>query len=220
MFDYDYKKWILAVALIFCGLMAQSQNKTYRMLFLGDSYTVGEGVNKPDSYPYQLISELRKSGIKIQDPKIVAKTGWTSGELMDALLEDEDYSKYDFVFLCIGVNNQFRGIYINVFEKEINTLINYASMFSNNKPENVFVLSIPDYGYTPFGKEKKNRISVEIDMYNEVARKQAVKAGVNFIDITELSRNENPEMLTGDNLHPSKMQYKLWVDKILSFVKN
>lgn len=193
----------------------QGQSKEYTILFIGDSYTVGESVAAELSYPSQLVSALKKQGINIKSHKIVAKTGWTTGELMEALLADEDYNKYDFVFLCIGVNNQYRGLDLNIFKKELVTLINYSIMFSGNKPDNITVLSIPDYGYTPFGEVKQAQISTEIDVYNGIVHETAKKSGVNFVEITSISRNKDLTLVADDRLHPSAKQYLLWVEKLL-----
>lgn len=201
----------------FQTLMAQQ--KAFSILFLGDSYTIGEGVTESQNYPNQLVSVLKSNGFQIKTHKIVAKTGWTSGELVEYLLNDEDYYKYDLVFLCIGVNNQYRGLDINVFKKELTTLINYSIIFSGNKSENVILLTIPDYGFTPFGISKKETISKEINFYNSHIEESANASNCGFINITESSRNNNKEMLTSDDLHPSALQYKLWVDRIFEMAK-
>lgn len=190
------------------------------MLFLGDSYTVGESVRPNETYPSLLIEELKKANIDVSRFKIMAKTGWTTGELMEALLADEDYLQYDLVFLCVGANNQFRGLDINVFKKELNTLINYSILFSGNKSDHIILVSIPDYGYTPSGEAKKEQISTEIDLYNIAKKELASQANCEFVNITNISRNTDyATMVASDGLHPSALQYSKWVKEILPLAK-
>lgn len=213
----DMKIKILVSMILYANttLLLNAQNKSCSILFLGDSYTIGESVKPTENYPSQLITELKKAGINVSNYKTVAKTGWTTGELMEALLADEDYAKYDFVFLCIGVNNQFRGLDINTFKKELSTLINYSIIFSGNKSGNVILVSIPDYGFTPFGDAKKEQISTEIDTYNLAKKELAMHSNCEFVDITPISRNIDKVLVASDGLHPSALQYSLWVKEIL-----
>ncbi len=204
---------ILLLSIVFTQM--QAQQKEYSFLFIGDSYTIGEGVAANENYPSQLVAALTQTGIKLKTLKIVAKTGWTTAELMQAALAENDYTKYDLVFLCIGVNNQYRGQDIGIYKKELNALINYSLMATGDKAKNVILISIPDYGFTPFGGENKSKISAEIDAYNTIKKDQAYIANAQFVNITQISRNEDATMITSDGLHPSAKQYAMWVKEIL-----
>ncbi|MFN0048236.1 MAG: SGNH/GDSL hydrolase family protein [Cytophagales bacterium] len=211
----NIKKFTSLVALIISFLTMNAQQKSYSLLFLGDSYTIGEGVSTEKNYPTQLVNALKKEGFAIDKHKIVAKTGWTTGELMQTLLEDDDVNKYDLVFLCVGVNNQYRGLDLSIYKKELNTLINYSLVFASNSSKNVILLSIPDYGFTPFGAAKKEAISKDIDIYNAAKKELALQSNCQFVDITPISRNTDISMVTNDQLHPSAAQYQKWVNAIL-----
>ena len=207
--------FFIIVLFVSCSIEEKYSEKKLNYLALGDSYTIGEGVKYENSFPVQLANDLIFDGIKIDSVNIIAKTGWTTNKLIDTLSKSY-LEKYDLVSLLIGVNNQFRGYQIDKYVLEFENLLIRAIDYSNDK-KNVFVLSIPDYGVTPFGKERgKEKIFREINSYNDINRKISEKYNVMYFDITEISRKaeNDTSLLADDNLHPSKKMYKMWVDKL------
>ena len=195
-----------------CQINEKSE-KRYNYLALGDSYTIAESLNLIDSYPHQLKNQLKK----IDSVNIIAKTGWTTGELIDTLKSLNINNKYDYVSLLIGVNNQYREYDISIFEKEFEYLLNLAIQYANDRSK-VFVISIPDYGVTPFGFKNRDKIYKEIDQYNLIKRKIVEKYNIRFYDVTDISREakEKKYLIAEDSLHPSREMYSLWVDRILN----
>lgn len=192
----------------------------FTYLALGDSYTIGEQILIAESFPYQTVQMLRKKGLDITAPEILAKTGWTTDELLTAISETKLLNKYDFVSLLIGVNNQYRGKDIEKYKTEFQILLNKSISFAGNDAAHVFVLSIPDWGVTPFAKGKNIKlISAEIDAFNEACRIISEKSGCHFIDNIALQEKKNtPEMLAGDGLHPSGKAYSKWSEKLAAFI--
>ena len=202
--------------VIFLALSCQTNEKSekrYNYLALGDSYTIAESLNLIDSYPHQLKNQLKK----IDSVNIIAKTGWTTGELIDTLKSLNINNKYDYVSLLIGVNNQYREYDISIFEEEFEYLLNLAIQYANDRSK-VFVISIPDYGVTPFGFKNRDKIYKEIDQYNLIKRKIVEKYNIRFYDVTDISREakEKKYLIAEDSLHPSREMYSLWVDRILN----
>ena len=190
----------------------------FSYLALGDSYTIGEGIDEKNRYPIIIVRELQKQGINFNNPRIIAKTGWTTDELNDSLNLSVFNTKYDYVSLLVGVNNQYRGLSSYIFEKEFRQLLSRSINYSKNK-SNVFVLSIPDWGVTPFaGKRNKIAISDSIDVFNQLIKKVCFENNIKFFDITDISREAelNSDLIAGDSLHPSGIMYKKWIDKILN----
>jgi lysophospholipase L1-like esterase len=189
----------------------------FSFLALGDSYTIGEAVPLHKSFPYQAVQSLRKKGFNFMAPEIVAKTGWTTDELQNAIDEYSFLYAYDFVTLLIGVNNQYRGYSIETYEKEFAALLSRAIFLANKTPEHVFVLSIPDYSVTGFARDMdRDKIVSEINQYNEINKNISGFFGVNYLDITTLSRgvvNDN-SMLAVDGLHPSEKEYAKWASML------
>lgn len=188
-------------------------SKTY--LALGDSYTIGQSVTPAESYPYQLVKDLNKHSFNYLEPTIIARTGWTTGELKHAISTAALTQKFDVVTLLIGVNNQYRGYPKNEYRNDIVELLKTALNFADGKKEHVFVLSIPDWGVTPYGigSNKNKEISTDIDAFNTIKKEEAVKMGIVFIDITTESRsalNDNT-LIASDGLHPSARMYADWV---------
>jgi lysophospholipase L1-like esterase len=185
--------------------------KTY--LALGDSYTIGEQVLLSESFPYQTVQILRNKNIGVTAPEIIAKTGWTTDELNDAISQHTFLKSYDFVSLLIGVNNQYRGRSVAEYKNEFERLLKLAIAFAGNKLSNIFVLSIPDWGLTPFAKDRDIvKIATEIDEYNAICKKITLENNCHFIDITTPQRQDahNAEMLASDGLHPSGKEYEKW----------
>ena len=193
----------------------------YTYLALGDSYTIGEQVPLEDNFPYQTVRMLRERNIEVADPVIIARTGWTTDELTKAVLEEGVKEQFSFVTLLIGVNNQYRGRDIMNYRTELLALIQQALHFANGKPDHVFVLSIPDWGVTPFASDRdRNQVAKEIDAFNKAKKEIAEEHGVVFIDITESTRanGTKPEYLTDDALHPSSKEYTIWAERLVPYV--
>ena len=195
-----------------CYKEKEKNQSNLRYLALGDSYTIGEGIEFEYNYPKQIVNQI----FLIDTVTVIAKTGWTTDELIDTLNNLQLDKKFDVVSLLIGVNNQFRGYQIDKYIMEFESLLNRAIDYSKDK-KNVFVLSIPDYGVTPFGKVKgQERIYREINSYNNINRIMAEKYNVMYFDITEISRKaeNDSSLLAEDKLHPSKKMYKMWIEKL------
>jgi lysophospholipase L1-like esterase len=202
--------------------MANPSIDTLTYLALGDSYTIGESVEESERYPVQikdLINEDSAAAYGMSDPLIIATTGWTTDELQNGIEKaDIAGSTYDYVSLLIGVNNQYRGYPIDQYIKEFEELLVAALAFAANDSNSLVVISIPDYGVTPFGlRGDKEKIARELDEYNRIAQEIATRYGVDFLNITEISREaeNNPDLVATDQLHPSGLQYKRWVDELI-----
>jgi lysophospholipase L1-like esterase len=193
----------------------------YTLLSLGDSYTIGEGVLLHKSFPYQVVQLLRKKGLNFPAPEIIAKTGWTTDELLSAI---ENYSflpKYDFVSLLIGVNNQYRGRSVEEYKTEFENLLKRAISFAHSKKDHVIVLSIPDYSNTPFARSlPTDKVAKEIDLYNSVNKAVSIQYKVKYIDITQGTKNveSDSSLLTTDQLHPSEKEYQNWAERIVELL--
>ncbi len=209
-------KYFLKIPFIILLFFSCSQEKeiyqlNLKYLALGDSYTIGEGILFEHSYPKQIVNDISL----IDSVRVIAKTGWTTDELIDTL-DNLSLKKYDVVSLLIGVNNQFRGYSIDNYVVEFENLLVRAINYSKDK-SNLFVLSIPDYGVTPFGKTKgKEKIYSEINSYNNINRLISEKYNVMYFDITDISREAESDttLLANDKLHPSKKMYEMWVEKL------
>jgi lysophospholipase L1-like esterase len=190
--------------------------KNYTYLALGDSYTIGEGVELCKSFPYQTIQLLRGQHLSFAAPEIIAKTGWTTAELMNAIEQFHYLSEYDFVSLLIGVNNQYRGQPPALYESELEQLLVKSISFTGGKNNRVFILSIPDYGKTPFGKKlDPAKIEKEISEFNSLNKKLAQQYHTNYINITsDGNAYYDNEFVAADGLHPSEIEYRRWAEKL------
>ena len=193
----------------------------YSYLALGDSYTIGEAVPLNMSFPYRLIKVLRKKGLNFFAPEIIAKTGWTTDELLSAITEAVLLPKYDFVSLLIGVNNQFRGRGAIEYKEQFEELLKKAIELTNGKKDRVLVLSIPDYSVTPFAKAMDTeKISKEIEVFNSINKAVSIQYKVHYIDLTSSSsHSDHHSLLTAqDGLHPSEKEYEIWAKKIADYI--
>ena len=194
-----------------------SASKLVKFLALGDSYTIGESVEENLRWPNQLSDALSAKGFQIDRPKIIATTGWRTDNLNDAIKAADLKNEYSLVSLLIGVNNQYQGRSVEQYAPEFEGLLLTAIKLAKGKKENVFIVSIPDYGYTPFGKPKQTEISKAIDQFNAVNESIANRMGIKYVSITEISRLglDQPNLVAADGLHPSGKMYSMWVDRIL-----
>ncbi|WP_235291024.1 SGNH/GDSL hydrolase family protein [Portibacter lacus] len=193
-------------------------------LALGDSYTIGESVGEKERFPYQLIHSELTEPHELGKYKIIAKTGWTTRDLLNAMdKENLVAGDYDFITLLIGVNNQYQGKDFELFKTEFNELMDRATSLLNGDASKVIVVSIPDYSVTPFaGNSNKDKIAREIKEYNDYKEKVAKERGAPYVYITDLTQNAASDLslLAGDQLHPSGKSYGQWVERILPVLNN
>lgn len=185
----------------------------FKYLALGDSYTIGHDVPEEKRYPSQLVDSLAKNGFNPVTVDIIARTGWTTDELSAAMDPFNFNAPYDLVTLLIGVNNQYRGRDTENYSIEFTALLKRAIVLAGKDPSRVIVLSIPDWGVTPFARDRdKEKISFEIDAYNSINRRISLEQGVSWLDVTAVSREatHRSELLAPDGLHPSALMYHYW----------
>jgi lysophospholipase L1-like esterase len=188
-------------------------------LALGDSYTIGQSVNVEERWPVILSEALKARGVEVSEVLIRARTGWTTGNLIASLDDNPVDIEPNLVSLLIGVNNQYQGRSEEEYTEQFETLLKRSLDFVQDDKASVFVLSIPDYAYTPFGGGA-TRISEEIDAFNMINETITKRYGITYINITEISREglDKPEYVAGDGLHPSGFQYTRWVDLIMPLI--
>lgn len=204
--------------VIGCDRSPEPTRHAMRMLALGDSYTIGESVAASDRWPVLLSDRLRERGVEMADPVIIATTGWTTNDLIRAISSTPPEGPFDLVTLLTGVNNQYQRLPMESYPAEFRDLLTTAIRLAGERPRHVLVVSIPDWGAMPFAKGSDTRaIGTEIDAYNAINRRIASELGVQYVDITPISRQATtqPALVAPDGLHPSAEQYRRWVEQIL-----
>lgn len=190
-------------------------------LALGDSYTIGEQVPIDQNFPFQTVGLLRHNKVDVADPVIIATTGWTTDELAASIREHNLHETFSFVTLLIGVNNQYRGRSIENYRQEYLQLLNQAIHFAGGNPSHVFVLSIPDWGTTPFAEGRdRAQIAHEIDAYNAACKKITLSHKCHYLDITPSTRQHgmDSDYLVEDMLHPSGREYAIWSKQLAGMI--
>jgi lysophospholipase L1-like esterase len=215
---------VLILFLTFFLSSAEAQKikiqDTVHFLALGDSYTIGQSVSVSDRWPTQLANELSNRGYTVAEVKYIAQTGWRTDNLKNAIDQQKPLSGFNLVSLLIGVNNQYQGGSTATYYTEFENLLKTALLLASNKPEHVFVLSIPDYAYTPYGNGS-SVISSQIDQFNSINKIITESYRIKYVDITPISRRglQQPELVASDGLHPSGIMYGFWVREILKSVE-
>lgn len=198
-----------------------SYSTPIKYLALGDSYTIGESVSETLRWPIQLADSLKNKGVETTNVEIIARTGWTTAELQKGITDNPPTPPYDLVSLLIGVNNQYRGYDIEIYRTEFRELLNQAIEFANNDSSKVFVVSIPNYGVTPFGQTRgEDKIRKELLEYDALAEEIAKEYGIPFVNITPISEKakQDTSLIASDELHPSGKMYSEWVHEMLPTV--
>jgi lysophospholipase L1-like esterase len=186
-----------------------------RYLALGDSYTIGEGVPEAARWPVQLVAALGTAGVTVTAPEIIARTGWTTDELDAAITARDPQGPYALVTLLIGVNNQYRGRSVDEYRTQFRALLQRAIGFAGGEAARVIVVSIPDWGVTPFNTRRdKATVAAQIDAYNAVNKEESAAAQVAWVDVTDLTRAQ-PAAVVADGLHPSAAMYAQWTARVL-----
>ncbi len=215
------------VLLVACKKSMTSNQPQYnatakKYLALGDSYTIGQSVAVEERFPNQTNALLATQAVAVNTPDIIAVTGWTTTNLLNALNASPPANDFDFVTLLIGVNNQYQGKSIDEYKNEFTVLLNRAIKYAGNRKSRVFVLSIPDYSVTPFAQGSDTAaISTQIDAFNLANKNITTQLGVTYVDITPVSREaaKDKSLIATDGLHPSGKQYKRWAELLAPLVK-
>ncbi|NRB46631.1 MAG: T9SS type A sorting domain-containing protein [Saprospiraceae bacterium] len=216
-----------AIALILPSLLTGQTLQVkppVRFLALGDSYTIGHSVPANERWPIQLRDSLESRGVNVQETNVIATTGWRTDNLLDAITDKKlDRENYNLVSLLIGVNDQYQRRPIAHYEPLFRELLDSCLRYAAFDTSSVFIVSIPDYAYTPFGQRSinPNQISLQLDEYNAINKRVAEEYGVQYFDITPISREglDEKDLVAPDELHPSSYQYTLWVQKILNYLE-
>jgi len=203
-------------------IVPKEDKSTFTYLALGDSYTIGHGVDESQRFPVQLVNKLNEAGKNVGKPTIVARTGWTTGELEQGIKDANLTGTYDLVTLLIGVNNQYRSRDTTEYRLQFRELLSQAVGFAKDIEKRVIVISIPDYGSTPFGINNAQRIGADIDIFNKINREETELKKANYVYITSISRaaKNDPSLTATDGLHPSGKMYSFWVEAIFSVANN
>jgi len=202
--------------------MTSPSPAAHTFLALGDSYTIGQSVLPTENFPGQTVQLLKNSGFEFKPAEIVATTGWTTDELQTNINNHSFNPPYDIVTLLIGVNNQYRGRPVDTYKPEFENLLKQAIQFAGGKADHVIVISIPDWGVTPFASGRdRDQIAREIDQYNAANKIISENYKVHYIDITPWTREaaNDLSLIAGDGLHPSAKEYKRWAEKISVIIK-
>lgn len=191
-----------------------------KYLALGDSYTSGTAIAYPENFPNQLSDRIREHKDIEVDVKIVAQNAWRTDDLLRGMKRADLADKYDLVSLLIGVNNQYQALPLADFEKDFRKLLDIALLKTEGDRSSVFVLSIPNYGYTPFGAEKKEQITIDLEKFNGRSKEICEEYSIDYFDVTNISleAETNPSFRAKDDLHPSPKQYGIWLDSFLNKV--
>lgn len=188
-----------------------------RFLALGDSYTIGEGVDPADRWPEQLAPRLRQDGLNVASPNVIAVTGWTADELSAGIAAADLEGPFDLVTLLIGVNDQYRERPQAGYRDELGALLDRAVAFADGDAGRVVAVSFPDWGVTPFGAADSRgpaRIAQQVDAFNAIAQHEAQARGIAWVDVTAISRHHG-DRVVADGLHPDATAYAAWTDRIL-----
>jgi lysophospholipase L1-like esterase len=210
--------WVLVGCMLVSDAGQSQARRPVRYLALGDSYTIGASVAPAERWPVQLAAQLRANGLIVAEPLIIARTGWTTDELMAGIERQQPQGPFDLVSLLIGVNDQYRGRSDDEYRRQLRQLLHSAITYAGGHPAHVIVLSIPDWSVTPFAAgQPRAAIAAAIDHFNVINRQEAAQAGVHYVDVTPVSRQalQDASLLATDGLHPSGKMYTQWVELML-----
>jgi lysophospholipase L1-like esterase len=211
--------FFFAITVSACtGRVGPGTAEGVRILALGDSYTIGEGVPAEEQWSVQLAGLLRDRGFVVDPPQVIATTGWTTSDLESAVNRSDLSPPYDLVTLLIGVNDQYQGWSAGRYRDGFADLLRRAIELAGGDPRRVIVLSIPDYSVTPFSQRlDRQAIRTEIDQFNVINRELTRQLGAHYVDVTPISREagDDPSLLAPDGLHPSGEMYAQWARLVL-----
>ncbi|GAB7014458.1 SGNH/GDSL hydrolase family protein [Halolamina salina] len=196
--------------------MAGTDEERARILALGDSYTVGTGVDAEERWLSKFVDRLREDGESAADPVVIAENGWTTDDLDEEITERDPDGPFDLVTLLIGANNCFQGESPETFEPKFRAMLDRALGFAPD-PDSVVVITVPDYTLTPVGEDNDpDEHAKRLVRYNEIVREAARAEGTRLVDVVPPSKRvaEDGSLVADDDLHPAPAQHDLWLERI------
>ncbi len=190
-----------------------------RYVALGDSYTIGTGVEPTERWPDQLVATLA-APMPVDPPlELVGNLGvnsFTSADLIRVELPRLDDLRPGFVSLLIGVNDVVQGVPASRFEANAARILD--ELVARVGADRVLVVTTPDYTVTPAGRQFGDpaTMSAGIRRNNDILVEEAKARGIVVVDIFDISLDAaaDPTLIAGDGLHPSGAQYARWVERI------
>jgi acyl-CoA thioesterase-1 len=188
---------------------------TVRYLPIGDSYTIGEGLDPKQNFPSLLVNHLRQSGVTVDLLGNPARTGWTTQDAINNEVPLFKKLKPEFSTLLIGVNDWVQGVNETTFQKNLSYIIDEMQKIVSSK---LILITIPDFSATPNGGQygKGRNISEGIASFNRIIIEEARKRRLPVVDIFKLSQEmkNDPSLVAADGLHPSAKEYEKWEELI------
>ena len=187
-----------------------------RVLVLGDSFAVGEGIEPDGAWPAQLATMLRAEGYDAE-VTIIGDSGWTSRRVAGAFDRVEPGDVFELVFVAVGVNDHFYQFSPANLEAAVRRILDRASRLVDD-PADVVVLSIVDWRATPRGMDYAGTWrDTAVAPYNNVLVELTAAGGHRFLDVTTASRamSVDGSLVAGDGLHGSAQLYAQWTDRLV-----
>lgn len=188
---------------------------------LGDSYTIGEGVDETERWPNMLTAHLQREGAQIQIVANPSMTGWTTQDVIDKELPVFDESSPTFVTLLIGVNDFVQGVDKEIFKKNLRNILDHIQKKLPQK-NHIILITIPDFSVTPAGSHfgEPDAIRKGLTEFNTIIKTEGGMRDLSVVDIFSLSQemSEDSSLIVSDGLHPSGREYKKWEEHIFPVV--
>lgn len=212
---------LLSLPLIFITLNLSAQTKI-RYAAIGDSYTIGEGVNENERWPNILVEHLKQENTQLEIVCNPSVTGWTTQQVIDNELPVYRESKPDFATLLIGVNDWVQNVTPEKFRENLRFIISEMQKELKNK-QHIVLVTIPDFSATPEGpKYSRGRdITKGLAEFNQIIKEEAAAKSLLVADIFEISQRVKGDatLVASDGLHPSGKEYAEWEKIIFPLAK-
>jgi len=190
-----------------------------RFVPIGDSYTIGQGVDPKESWPAMFVEHLHGARVSIELIVNPSRTGWTTKDAIERELPIFEASHPTFSTILIGVNDWVQGVDAATFRQRLGVLMDRMIKVLGSS-DKMLAISIPDFSVTPTGKRfgypKKNFEGIQ--KFNTIIKEESAKRGIVVVDIFELSQEmgRDPTLVASDGLHPSAEEYRRWEGKIFT----
>jgi lysophospholipase L1-like esterase len=189
-----------------------------RYVALGDSYTIGTGVQPAERWPEQLAARRGAREFVVSPPL----NGGTSADVIGRQLPILRAAGAEIASLLIGVNDVVQGVPESTYAANVATILD--DLRGGERPLRVFAVATPDYTVTPAGADYGDPASrsAAIERFNAVMQAACSQRDVPFVAGTHgISRAAagTDSMIAADGLHPSAAQYARWVELISPVVE-
>lgn len=188
---------------------------------MGDSTAEGTGASHPSRNYATIVYGSLKDRYKLTKYYNYAKSGAVLHDVVADQLPRTLQLQPSLVTISIGANDILKRTHLNIFEKNLYTLL---KTLQEQTDATIVISTVPDLSLTPavprllktYSRYKATKINAIINRVGKATN----TVTVDMFEDNKAMLQTFPEAIASDGFHPSDFGYALWANTILVTLRN